>query len=276
MNGICTTVSATVATHTDSLRDSTAPCSASPLHAVESAFAVLSVGEAPLTLPAVLLGQAAPADADQYTLAGLRDLMAAKSSPLSPQARDAVWAELVRRSRESGAEWTVAACGMALPALRKLAADYARSFDGPTEDLEAEILTGFLDRLAVVEVGKTGIFPDLWWAARRAASRTAAAEIDFARHTIGFASAPPPAPVGHEDLVLARACRNGVITEQDAELIGMTRLDGMPLAEAAALLGASRNAVKIRRQRAEARLAAWIEGRRIPNQTALARRRARA
>src|SRR5205823_3014271 len=98
----------------------------SPLHAVETAFAALSLGEAPLMLPAALLGQAAPADADQVTLAELRDLMAAKPSPLSPEARDAVWAELVRRSRESGAVWTVAACGMALPALRKLAAGYAR------------------------------------------------------------------------------------------------------------------------------------------------------
>ncbi|WP_194925829.1 sigma factor-like helix-turn-helix DNA-binding protein [Catenulispora pinisilvae] len=276
MTDTCVTASATVVTETDPLCDSTALCSTSPLHAVETAFAALSLGEAPLTLPAALLGEAAPAGADQLTLAELRDLMAAKASPLSPEARDAVWAELVHRSRTIGAVWTVAACGMALPALRKLAAGYARSFDGLTEDLDAEILTGFLDRLAVVEIGKAGIFPDLWWAARRAASHTAAAEIDFTRHTTGFVSAPPPAPVGHEDLVLARACRHGVITAEDAELIGMTRLDGKPLAEAAELLGASRNAVKIRRQRAEARLVAWIAGRRVPNQTALARSRGRA
>lgn len=254
----------------------TVAVSTSPLHAVESAFAALSLGEAPPTLPAAILGESAPADGDQITLAELRDLMAAKPSPLSPSARDAVWAELIRRSRQIGAMWTVVVCGMALPALRKLAASYARSFDGSTEDLDAEILTAFLDRLAVIDVAKAGIFPDLWWAARRAASRTAAAEIDFARRAAGFASTPPPAPVGHEDLVLARACRHGVITAEDAGLIGMTRLDGMPLAEAAALLGASRNAVKIRRQRAEARLVAWIEGRRVPNQTALARSRTRA
>lgn len=276
MSGTCITVSATIASETDYPCDSTTLCSTSPLHAVETAFAALSLAETPLTLPTALLDEAAPTNADQLTLTELRDLMAAKPSLLSPEARDAVWAELVHRSRESGAVWTVAACGMALPALRKLAAGYARSFDGPTEDLDAEILTGFLDRLAVVDLGKAGIFPDLWWAARRAASRTAAAEIDFTRHAAGFVSTPPPAPVGHEDLVLARACRHGVITAEDAELIGMTRLDGIPLTQAAALLGASRNAVKIRRQRAEARLVAWIEGRRIPNQTTLARRRARA
>jgi hypothetical protein len=253
--------------------------SASPLHAVETAFTALSAGDAPLTLPAALLGNAAPAgtaETGEVTVAEVRAILTVSGAQVPDAVRDAVWAELVRRCRQHPGAWTVAAAGMALPALRKLAAGFARSYDGPIEDLDADILTGFLEQLAVVDTGKQGIFPDLWWAARRAGSRTSAAEIDFTRHAAGYASAPPPAPCGHEDLVLARAHRHGVITAEDAELIGMTRLDGMSLAEAADALGASKNAVKIRRQRAEARLVAWIEGRRVPSQTALARSRTRA
>ena len=226
----------------------------------------------------MLLGDAAPAgtaETGEVTVAEVRAILTATGTQVPDTVRDAVWAELVRRCRQQPGVWTVAAAGMALPALRKLAAGFARSYDGPIEDLDADILTGFLEQLAVVDTGKQGIFPDLWWAARRAGSRTSAAEIDFMRHAAGYASAPPPAPCGHEDLVLARAQRHGVITAEDAELIGMTRLDGMSLAEAAQALGASKNAVKIRRQRAEARLVAWIEGRRVPSQTALARSRTR-
>lgn len=269
------TITAAVAIAGNGFPAPTAPSSSSALHAVETAFTALSAGDAPLTLPAVLLGDAVPVDTSEVTVAEVRAILTATGAQVPGTVRDAVWAELVRRARLHPGVWTLAAAGMAVPALRKLAAGFARSYDGPIEDLDADILTGFLEQLAVVDTGKQGIFPDLWWAARRTGSRTSAAQIDFTRHAAGYASVPPPAPCGHEDLVLARAQRHGVITAEDAELIGMTRLDGMSLAEAAEALGASKNAVKIRRQRAEARLVAWIEGRRVPSQTALAQSRTR-
>ena len=194
--------------------------SASLLHSLETAFTALSAGDAPLTLPAALLGDAVPAGTGEVTVAEVRAILTVSGARVPDAVRDAVWAELVRRCRQHPGVWTVAAAGMALPALRKLAAGFARSYDGPIEDLDADILTGFLEQLAVVDTCKQGIFPDLWWAARRAGSRTSAAQIDFTRHAAGYASAPPPAPCGHEDLVLARAQRHGVITAEDAELIG--------------------------------------------------------
>lgn len=247
---------------------------ASPLHAVETAFLTLASGDAPLTFEAALLGGSAPAGRDQVTVTELRTILLASSTPFP--VRDAVWAELISRSRQMAGAWTVVAVAMAMPELKKLAGRYGRGFDGAPEDLHAEILAAFLDHLKAVDIAAGGIWPRLAWSARRAAIRAVETEIDYIRHAEGFCSAPPRMPFGHEDLVLARAEREGVISAADADLIGMTRLEGVPLAEAAEMLGATKNAVKIRRQRAEARLVAWITGRRVPSTTALAVCRARA
>ena len=247
---------------------------ASPLDAVETAFLALGSGYAPLMFEAALLGGSAPAGRDQVTVTELRAVLLASFTPFA--VRDAVWGELIRRSRQMAGAWTVVAVAMAMPELKKLASAYSRGFDGAAEDLHSEILAAFLEHLKVVDNAASGIWPKLAWAARRAAIHAVETEIGYTRHAEGFCSAPPRMPFGHEDLVLARAEREGVISAADADLIGMTRLEGVQLAEAAEMLGATKNAVKIRRQRAEARLVAWIAGRRVPSTTALAACRSRA
>ncbi|MBS2545527.1 sigma-70 family RNA polymerase sigma factor [Catenulispora sp. NL8] len=248
--------------------------STSPLHAVESAFLTLCADDAPLAFPASFLLTAAPAGRDEVTVTELRKTLLSKSTPMA--ARDTVWAELVRRSREMAGAWTVVAVAMAMPALKTIAASFARSFDGPVEDLDGEVVTAFLDHLATIDISRPGILPRLRWAAFRAAERTVASEIDFVRHASAFQSEPPRMPFGHEDLVLVRAEREGVLSAADADLIGMTRLEGVGLAEAAEMLGVTPNAVKIRRQRAEARLVAWLQGRPVPSKSALVQSRGRA
>jgi hypothetical protein len=248
--------------------------SASPFHAVDSAFHALSSGRAPLGFPAALLGQVAPIGMTDIPVSELRKILLAKPTPLS--VRDVIWAELVRRSREGGGEWSIVALAMAAPALRTLAGSFGRSFDGAPEDLDAEIIAAFLHQLTVIDLDRQAIWPRLRWAAHRAAARSVEAEIAFVRYATSFYSAPPRMPYGHEDLVLERARREGVLTAAEVDLIGMTRLEEVELAEAALMLGVSRNAVKIRRQRAEARLVAWIEGRQIPSKSDLVQSRGRA
>lgn len=247
---------------------------ASPLHAVESAFLTLCADDAPLMFPTSFLQVAPPAGRVAVTVAELRKTLLAKSTPLT--TRDEVWAELIRRSRDMAGAWTVVAVAMAMPALKTIAASFARSFDGPVADLDGEIVTGFLAHLATIDTTRPAILPRLRWAAFRAAERTVASEIDFVRHASAHQSEPPRMPFGHEDLVLARAEREGILTAADADLIGMTRLEGVALAEAAEMLGASTNAVKIRRQRAEARLVAWLRGQPVPSKSALVQSRGRA
>jgi hypothetical protein len=89
-------------------------------------------------------------------------------------------------------------------------------FDGDTGELDAEILTGFLEHLATIDTSRPAILHRLRWAAVRAAER--AVKIDNAQRKSHAAaeSAPPKAPWGHPDLVLNRAVTAGAITEAEA------------------------------------------------------------
>jgi hypothetical protein len=85
------------------------------------------------------------------------------------------------------------------------------------------------------------------------------------REVAVWTSAEPPRPASHPDLVLADAVAEGVLTTSEAELVGETRVGGVPLGELAGRWGISYQAVKKRRQRAEARLVPWLRARLSPN-----------
>nr|BFE51236.1 hypothetical protein GCM10017745_46630 [Saccharothrix mutabilis subsp. capreolus] len=60
--------------------------------------------------------------------------------------------------------------------------------------------------------------------------------------------------------MLARAVAEHAVTAAEAELVGTTRLEGVPLADAAVAFGLSYEAAKKARQRAERRLVAYLRG----------------
>lgn len=69
---------------------------------------------------------------------------------------------------------------------------------------------------------------------------------------------PTTAEDGGADALLGEAVAAGALTGQEAELVAVTRFDGVPLAHIATATGASYNTVKVRRQRAERRLLIWM------------------
>lgn len=71
-------------------------------------------------------------------------------------------------------------------------------------------------------------------------------------------SIPPPVAPGHPDFVLARAVRAGVITRHEADLIGRSRLERVPMQAIADELGVSHSWACRLRKAAEARLVAAI------------------
>ncbi|MEW9534463.1 hypothetical protein [Microbispora sp. NPDC049125] len=94
------------------------PVTESSLETAETSFRLLTAGPGGLSLDCATLAPGLPKGQ-----AGLRELrMLLASSHVTDAARDAVWRELVIRSRESGAAWTDAVVGMAMPALRMIAA----------------------------------------------------------------------------------------------------------------------------------------------------------
>ena len=238
---------------------------ARPLDVARSAFAWLVTGPDPVSVNGRdfdgLPDSAVPLDE-------LRDRLMHRRCP--QDVRDAVWAHLVERSRDGsraglaavGATWTVAAVGVALPALTGVAARLSTRFAGDPSDIHASVLAGFVAELPVVELDRPRILLRLRWASYRAGMACVRDALDSPA-PVGalageFSSAAPPTPAGHPDFVLARAVGEGAITAAEAELIAVTRLEQMPLIEAAADRGMSYEAAKRGRLRAEARLVAFL------------------
>lgn len=225
-----------------------------PLDAARTAFEWLVTGPEPVLVE----GRLFPGfPARRVPLNEVRDRLLWRRCP--QVTRDAVWAHLVVRSRTEGAIWTVGCVGVALPALTTIAARLSARFAGDPSDIHAAVLTGFLTELAHIDVGKPRIMVRLRWAAYRAGHRAVRDALD-APVPVGtrVRLAQPTPPGGHPDFVLARALAEHVITADEAELIGSTRLEGYPLAIAAAERGLSYKAAQQVRRRAEHRLVVYL------------------
>ncbi|GAA1029250.1 MULTISPECIES: serine/threonine-protein kinase [Amycolatopsis] len=208
--------------------------------------------------PVSLNGRLFPGLPDRYIpLDEVRDRLLARRCPQA--TRDAVWAHLVLRSRTEGATWTVAAVGVALPALTSVAATLTDRFAGDPADIHAEVLRGFLTALSTIDLRPPRIMLRLRWEAYRSGHQALAEALAGPTPVApGFRSTPPHAPWGHPDLVLARAVADGVLTQTEAALIGATRLEQVPVADWAAQHETGEWAVYKTRKRAEFRLAAYL------------------
>ena len=183
----------------------------------------------------------------------LRDLLLRPDTPLP--VRDVVWRELIRRARADRSSWLVVALGMAMPGLRREVRGLLVSFRGDRDDLESAVAEGFVTELYRVDLAEKALCARLVRAGRRAGVKQAYqdAAMDGAAWS-QFASRAPQAPYGHPDLVLVDALRKGVLTQEEAWLIGTTRLEGVPVDQVAALWGERPNTVSVRRHRAEVKL----------------------
>jgi len=225
-----------------------------PLDTARDTFTWLVTGPHPLSID----GRLFPGLPNRLVpLDDVRDRLLRRRCPR--RTRDAVWTHLVLRSRSEGTTWTVACVGMALPALASSARWLAARYRGERADVHAAVLVGFLEALATVEVRTAGVLSRLRWAARRAGQAALEESLDAPTPiALGFRSASPRLPGGHPDLVLARAVAEGILTPTEADLIGTTRLERVPLAEWARAHDAGLKATYSARDRAEHRLVAYL------------------
>ncbi len=219
---------------------------------------------------------------------GLGELRSRLLDPASSrEVRDAAWRYLITRSRTDGATWTVACAGMALPMLAAAVRECTTRGAGAAdrEDVASAVVAGFVAGLATVDIDRCGITTSLRWTALRAGLAVVRDALDAPRvrphddlvtealsgdgpgtgspqqlGQSGFGSAPPAGRSGHPDLVLAAAVDDGVITAAEAELIGETRLQRVPLAVVAARVSRPVGTITMRRIRAELRLVTHLLG----------------
>lgn len=226
---------------------------AAPLDVAEVTFRLLTAGPEPLSIDGAQIGHGLPA-----RRIPLHELAAILMHPsCSFAASDTVWRLLIDRARTSGPAWVVGAVGVALPGLRAAARRLSRIYTG---DVQAEVLAGFLAALRKVKPAGPRVVQRLCSTALVTA-RAALRASEPARADVNVAtpgSTPPPAPSGHPDFVLARAVAAGVITTAEADLIGATRLEDVPIADYAQRHGKGYWAVHKARARAEERLVAAI------------------
>lgn len=224
------------------------------LNKIEYRFRLMGEGPSPLSVDGRALGHGLP-----RRRIALPELSAILMHPsCGYAARDAAWRLLIRRARTGDPRWRAGAVGVALPGLRFKAYLLAKLSTG---DVQAAVVEHFLRALNKVDIDRPGVVGNLLSAAFSGARKelretepAASGEPNFAP-----ASALPPAPYGHPDLVLARAVKAGVISAEEAELIGATFLEELTVAAYAERTGQPRWGLYKRRQAAVARLKAAIE-----------------
>jgi hypothetical protein len=226
------------------------------LDVLDTSFRLLVSGPSPLALDGRTLGSGLPARL--IPLDELRALLLRRSTPFA--ARDAAVAELLRRARDDHDTWTVGLAGVLVPGLRRVAATLAEDYPGDPADIDAEVLAGLVAAIGRIDPAGSRLAAQLLRAAFNRAKRLRRAEVWLAARStpVEPGSMAPPPLAGHPDLVLARAVAHGIISRDEAELIGLTRLEHVSVAQVAAANGYQPGTLARRRERAEARLVRWL------------------
>ncbi len=238
-----------------------------PFDTLEATFTALTSGPAPLALDGRHAGHGLPARL--LPLDELRRLLLDPS--LGFAARDAALAVLVDRAKTHGGAATIGLAGMLLPGLRRATASLTLTNPQRIWDLQAEVLAGLLEAIATFPTPAwqvDRVAARLVWAAIHAAERLLDRErVWHARTTTGTSrsSAPPPRPAGHPDFVLARAVRERVLSPEDAELVGETRIGRVRLSDLARTWDQPYKTLAKRRDRAERALVRWLSRDRMSN-----------
>jgi len=171
---------------------------ASPLAAAARAFDLLTRPQAPLGFDARGLRELPQRI---LPLDELRDLLTAEGT--GKPVRDLAWRDLVTRARWDGPAWVVAAVGIAMPGLRMRAGLLTRRWHGDTADLDAELITGFVERLKTIDLDAPRICGRLIDAGARAVKRSRLAEEEASAVHVDTAwSRTPHGRWDHPDWVL--------------------------------------------------------------------------
>ncbi|MEQ4720902.1 hypothetical protein [Nonomuraea sp. B19D2] len=222
----------------------------SPLDVAEHVFQLVACAPGGLALDGKKLSPELPGR--HLLLTELRDLLASRT--LCNATHDVIWRELVIRARRDGPQWLVGAVGTAVPALRRICGRLCLyRVAGDPADIDAEVLTAFVAAVKDIDLDLPNVLSRMCAVTQRTGERARRrAEAEAARRLAEHTSGEP---WRHLDLAMADTVANGVVSELDAELIGLTEQQGHLLAQAAAVLRLTSKAAMKRRQQCELILA---------------------
>lgn len=196
--------------------------------------------------------------AGRVNLGVLREWLLA--NPDNFAAKDAVWRALIGLARAAGGDWRLAALGMAMPALVRLAGQVSAGYDGDRHDLDAETVVGFLTALdRETDLDRPAPYASLLMAAFRAAHERRVSEAGPVSvpdiEAVAAGPRVPHRPYGHPDLLVHRAALLGVIADADVEPFIEVRVAGRAIEPVAERLHVTVDCLRMRLVRAGERLA---------------------
>ncbi|MFI9641392.1 hypothetical protein ACIG87_15230 [Micromonospora sp. NPDC051925] len=172
---------------------------------------------------------------------------------------DALWRQLAHHAREWGPAWVVGSIGVALPALTHMAAKISGGRPRHAEDVDSEVLAGFLQALRTADLDAPRLWLRLCWVAWRAGVAVIkGGDTEELPLDLSSGSHSPRMPYGHPDLLLGRAAAAGLISPENAELISATRFGDSLIEALAAEQGVTASSLRMRRRRAERAVAAAV------------------
>lgn len=232
--------------------------SPSHLDVVERRFLAMTAEPLPTTLDCAELGCGLPAA--EMPLDQVRVLLLKRRT--SWVTKNAVWQELVRRAHTMPEPWTTVAAAMMMPGLKHIGGKLGTRYPGERNDLDSEILEGFLQALDLAEAGTPKVHAQLYWAAFRRGHEACNRErrVQSSRADMNESTAKYRCPDGHPDIVLANAMRRGVVTPQEADLVSDVFLDHNDRTTVARQRGTSRYQVRSRLTTATRHLADHLTG----------------
>lgn len=159
--------------------------------------------------------------------------------------KDVVWQELVKRAHATPEPWITVTAGMMIPGLKHIGGKLGGRYPGDRNDLDSEILEGFLQALDIADESAPKIYSQLYWAAFRRGHEACNRErrLAMSRSELADTVADRRPAGGHPDLVLADAMLSGVVTPQQADLVSDVLLDHEDRRTAATRRGMSRHEV---------------------------------
>ncbi len=124
--------------------------------------------------------------------------MAAVWTNVGDVREDACWHLLIDKARTAAPAWVIATVAMALPALTNMARRLRVGFDHAAEDIDSELLAGFLTALRSADLSGPAPYARMCWAGWRTAldARAPRGLAELSDEMFDPAAGCRPAPTG--------------------------------------------------------------------------------